>query len=185
MCDHFDYFVLKKRGRQELRKCKNCGEIFPFVVDKQIKMRVNAVISRFEESEKIVIDTYENKVFEVGQVIEIKGKKFLVNHIDAKMKTDSALAKDIHTLFLIPEDLPVLLKITLRDQNGFLSLRAFADKDEVFSVGDNINIDGNDMAIEKILAAQGYESSAIASDIRRIYCSYSSKTGRRLDGGNS
>ncbi|KYC54042.1 MAG: hypothetical protein AMQ74_00187 [Candidatus Methanofastidiosum methylothiophilum] len=182
MCNHKNYVVLNKRGRQELRKCSDCNEIYQIVVDKVVKIKINAVISRFEQSEKKLIEAYENKVFEVGELIDIKGKKYLVNHIDAKIKSDSVIAKDIQTLYLIPEDLPVVLKITLKDQSGFLSFRAFAEKDEVFSKGDNITIDRYDMIIEKILGAHGYESSAVASDIRRIYCSYASKRGRRLDG---
>lgn len=181
VCDHKDYTVLKLRGRQELRKCNVCGDVYTSILEKNVKIKVTVVISRFEESEKKLIDVDENKIFQVGDIIEIKKKKFLVNHIDTKRKTDSALAKDVQTLYLIPEDLPVVIKITLRDQSGFSSLKAFADKDEVFTKGDNITIDEIDMTIEKILAAHGYEPSAIATDIRRVYCSYSSKKGRRLD----
>lgn len=181
VCDHSQYVVLKKRGRQELRKCKDCGEVYTSLVEKRVKIKISAVISRFEESEKKIIEVDENKLFQVGGIIDIKKKKFIINHIDAKRKADSALAKDIQTVFLIPDDLPVVLKITLRDQYGSSSIRAFADKEEVFSKGDNITIDENDMIIDKILAAHGYEPSAAASDIRRIYCSYASKKGRRLD----
>ena len=181
MCKHTEYEVLKKRGRQELRKCNLCGEVFQTVVDKEILIKVTAVVSYFEQSKKILIDAVENKIFEVGELIEIKGKKYFVNHIDAKRKGDSALAKDINTLYIIPEDIPVVLKITLRIQNGHLSLRAFSDRDEVFSKGDNITIDEHDMAIDKILATNGTTPSAPASDIRRLYCSESSKRGRSLD----
>ena len=181
MCKHTEYEVLKKRGRQELRKCNHCGEVFQTVVDKEIIIKVTAVISYFEESKKILIEAPENKIFEVGELIEIKGKKYFVNHIDGKRKGDSALSQDINTLYIIPEDIPVVLKITLRIQNGHLSLRAFADREEVFSKGDNITIDEHDMVIDKILATHGSEPSAPASDIRRLYCSQSSKSGRSLD----
>ena len=181
MCKHTEYEVLKKRGRQELRKCNLCGEVFPTVVDKEVSIKISAVISYFEESKKILIDAPENKMFEVGELIEINGKKYFVNHIDSKRKGDSSLAQDINTLYIIPEDIPVILKITLRTQNGHLSLRAYSDKDEVFSKGDNITIDEHDMVIDKILATHGSEPSAPASDIRRLYCSKSSKSGRSFD----
>lgn len=181
MCKHTEYEVLKKRGRQELRKCNHCGEVFQTVVDKETIIKVAAVISYFEESKKILIEVPENKIFEVGELIEIKGKKYFVNHIDGKRKGDSTLAQNINTLYIIPEDIPVVLKITLRIQNGHLSLRAFADMEEVFSKGDNITIDEHDMVIDKILAKHGSEPSAPASDIRRLYCSQSSKSGRSFD----
>lgn len=181
MCKHTEYEVLKKRGRQELRKCNLCGEVFQTVLAKDVLIKVPAVVSYFEQSKKILVDVAENKLFEVGELIEIKGKKYYVNHMDAKRKADSALAKDINTLYLIPEDIPVVLKITLRIQYGHLSLRAFADKDEVFTKGDNITIDEQDMVIDKILATHGFEPSASASEIRRLYCSQSSKSGRSLD----
>ena len=181
MCKHSDYEILKKRGRQELRKCNVCGEIFQTVIDKEILIKVNAVVSYFEESKKMLFFAPENKIFEVGELIEINQKKYFVNHIDGKRKTDSALAKDINTLYIIPEDIPAVLKITLRTRDGHLSLRAFADRDEIFSKGDNITINQHDMIIEKILALNGYEPSAKAFDIRRIYCSQSSKSGRSFD----
>jgi uncharacterized Zn finger protein len=181
VCKHTEYEVLKKRGRQELRKCNHCGEVFQAVVDKETLIKVTAVISYFEESKKILIEAPENKLYEVGELIEVNKKKYFVNHIDGKRKGDSALAQDINTLYIIPEDIPVVLKITLRTQNGHLSLRAFADREEVFSKGDNITIDEHDMVIDKILATHGNEPSAPASDIRRIYCSQSSKRGRSFD----
>ncbi|NYT03956.1 MAG: hypothetical protein GKC00_04520 [Candidatus Methanofastidiosa archaeon] len=181
MCKHTDYEILNKRGRQELRKCNNCGEVFQIVIDKETLIKVTAVISYFEESKKILIDADENKTFEVGELIEINKKKYYVNHIDAKRKGDSAQAKEINTLYIIPEDIPAVLKITLRTDNGHISLRAFAERNEVFSKGDNISIDDYDMVIDKILALNGYEPSASAADIRRIYCSQSAKSGRSLD----
>lgn len=181
VCKHNDYEILKKRGRQELRKCNICGEVFQIVVDKESFIKITAVISYFEESKKILIDADENKMFEVGELLEINKKKYYVNHIDANRKGDSALAKDINTLYIIPEDIPAVLKITLRTENGHLSLRAFAERNEVFSKGDNITIDDYDMVIDKILALNGYEPSAPASDIRRIYCSESARSGRSLD----
>ncbi len=181
MCKHNDYEVLRKRGRQELRKCNDCGKVFQTVVDKETLIKVSAVVSYFEDSKKILIDVVENKVYNVGDLLEIDSKKYYINHIDAKIKGDSALAQDINTLYLIPEDIPAVLKITFRTENGHLSLRAFADRDEVFSKGDNITIDDYDMVIDKILALNGYEPSAHASDIRRMYCSQSAKSGRSLD----
>ncbi|KYC46148.1 MAG: hypothetical protein APG12_00091 [Candidatus Methanofastidiosum methylothiophilum] len=181
MCKHLEYEVIKKRGRQELRKCNNCGEIFQVILEKEALIKITAVISYFEESKKILIDSPENKLFEVGELLEVNKKKYYVNHIDSKIKGDSSLAKDINTLYIIPEDIPSVLKITLRTENGHLSLRAFAEREEMFSKGDNITIDDYDMVIEKILASKGYEFSAPASEIRRIYCSQSAKSGRSLD----
>ncbi len=181
MCKHTDFEVLKKRGRQELRKCNTCGEVFHTVIDKEIPIKITAVISYFENSKKIQLDTVENKTFKVGELLEVNKKKYFVNHIDAKRKGELAAAKDIHTLYLIPEDIPTVLKITLKMENGHLSFRAFSDREEIFSKGDNISLEGYDMIIEKILASNGYKPSAQASEIRRIYCSLSTKRGRSLN----
>ncbi|HNV93919.1 MAG: hypothetical protein APG08_01112 [Candidatus Methanofastidiosum methylothiophilum] len=180
MCKHTDFEVLKKRGRQELRKCNTCGEVFHNVIDKEIPIKITAVISYFENSKKIQLDTVENKIFQIGELLEVNKKKYFVNHIDAKRKGELAAAKDIHTLYLIPEDIPTVLKITLKMENGHLSFRAFSDREEIFSKGDNISLEGYDMIIEKILASNGYKPSAQASEIRRIYCSLSTKRGRSL-----
>ncbi len=177
MCKHKNYEVLRKRGRQELRKCKSCGEIYKTVIDKEALIKVNAVVSYFEESKKVLFDAPEDKIFRIGDLLEINGKKYYVNHIGAKRKVEFAPAKDINTLYLIPEDLPVVLKITLKNERSHLSLRAFSEKDETFSKGDNITIDEYDMIIDKILTIRGYKSSATASDIKRIYCTQSFKGG--------
>lgn len=181
MCKHNNYEVLKKRGRQELRKCKNCGEVYQVVLDKEIIIKVNAVISYFEESKRILFDSPEDKIFRFGDVIEIDGKKYYVNHIDTNRKVDSAYAKDINTLYLVPEDLPVILKITLRNEKGHLSLRVFSEKDEIYSKADKINVDEYNMIIDKILTIRGYKPSATASEIKRIYCTQSLKGEKSFD----
>ena len=74
MCKHTEFEVLKKRGRQELRKCNTCGEVFQTVVDKEVPIRITAVISYFENSKKIMLDTVENKTFRVGELVDVNKK---------------------------------------------------------------------------------------------------------------
>ena len=179
MCDHSDYVILRKRGRQELRKCKKCEEIFTFILDKDIKIKINAVISYHDVSQKKLIDTNENKVYEIGDIIKIEGKKYLVNYIDTPKKVYKATAKEIKTIYLIPQDIPVVVKISLQDKGESISLRTISDKERIFSNGDFLSVGHYTMRIEKILTSNGKEKTAKASEIKRIYCSYASNRMRR------
>jgi len=152
-------------------KCQKCGSVKNITQRELRPLKIPMILSWMQESEKFEIEVDRGKIFNIGDLIEIKSGKVELTSIESKGKrVQTSYAYDIDTLWAKRID-KVKVKVTIAKGGKSFSKELLATPDEEFCVGDILEFGRLKTAIQQIMVEGKtlYKGCAEASEIKRLY----------------
>ncbi|MDK2988158.1 HVO_0476 family zinc finger protein [Methanothermococcus thermolithotrophicus] len=149
-------------------KCLDCGHVHE--VEKTVKLKdVKIIISRFDESEKKVIQVPTNEILSVGDKIEVFGENVEITGIETDKRVTSSKAESVKTLWAKSIDIPKKVGISINNRGITYSINILVPQDYVFEEGKVYKIKSSFFRIKMIKTEKGNFKREVARKIKRIY----------------
>ena len=167
-----EHEVVKQRGSEFLVKCLECGYVH-LVTDKPRLKDLSVIISRYETSERKMVNLPAEQVVRIGDEIEVDGELVRITAIDTMKgrRVKRERLKNVKTLWAVSLAIPVRVKYSLHEGGITTSGEIHTSRERVFSVGEVVVTPEETFVIEKIKTKDRMlrRGSAYAEEIVRIY----------------
>ncbi|EHP83614.1 HVO_0476 family zinc finger protein [Methanotorris formicicus] len=171
-----------KKYAKYVVKCLECNTIHE--VEFSVKLKdISVIISRFDESERKVVQLPMGEVVEVGEELEVDGERIEVTTIDTDdgKRVSSSKVDDIKTIWAKSLDIPKKLGISINDGKKTYSVYIFVPMDYVFEVDNVYRIKNGFFRIKLIKTEKGNAKKDVAKNIKRMYANLIKPTRRYID----
>lgn len=153
-------------------KCRSCSNVYDVELEQPADVEVPLVVSEGAESFKTKTYLQPETRVRVGDVIHDDDVPLKITSIEKEDKRlQEAFPKDITTIWAVKFD-KVRVPVSINKGRKTISKTIEVPPDEVFIVGDRIELDRSWLAIHKIKTADRVlhvDQEAEAKDIVRIY----------------
>jgi uncharacterized Zn finger protein len=167
-----EHQVVKQRGSEFLVRCAECGHVH-LVTEKPRLKEVSVVISRYETSERKVVNFPAGEEISVGDEVVVDEELVRITAIDTHegRRVKRAGLEEVKTLWGVSLAIPVRVKYSLHFRGITTSGEIHTSRERVFSVGEVVVTPRETFVIEKIKTKDRLlkRGSARAEEIVRLY----------------
>ncbi len=141
LCGSDSLEVIKSKGKKSvelLLKCEECGNIFREVVEAGKPVDRRVVVSEFEDTHKTFTRLYEEDVLQIGDGLDLAGRKAEVTSIENKKggRVSKSPVQDIETIWASYKDIPARVGISVDFGGRILSEKVEVNPEFEFKIGD-------------------------------------------------
>ena len=173
-CNEETEHLTIKSGQENLTKCKKCNEIHPYQKEREKLSNIKVIVNDESSSQTYYLNIPINEELNVGKPLQVEvgsSKNILkeITSLETDLRTNSALAKDVSTIWTRAIE-KVVLRVSIFRKGESKSLRLVLPGKEFVEVGEIWNHERTRFKIDKIkLRDHGFARKAEAKDIRRIW----------------
>lgn len=141
LCGSDSLEVIKSKGKKSvelLLKCEECGNVFREVVEAGKPVDRRVVVSEFEDTHKTFTKLYEEDVLQIGDGLDLAGRKAEVTSIENKRggRVSKSSVQDIETIWASYKDIPARVGISVDFGGRILSEKVEVNPEFEFKIGD-------------------------------------------------
>jgi uncharacterized Zn finger protein len=166
--------ILIKSGQERLMRCAACGEAHPVQQKRERLADVKVIVNRGDESMPYQIRLPANDELRVGRELLVDDEQHdvvmtQIASIETDRRVEAASAAEVKTVWARAID-DVDVKVSVYRNGRTKSLKLPASGEDIFELGDVMNVDGLKFRVTKIkLRGEGFADSARAKEILRVW----------------
>jgi uncharacterized Zn finger protein len=162
-----------RKVNELLLKCEKCEFVFKDTVTKSKPVSYRLIISEHETSKKTFIDLCPDEELSKGNILlsDLGQAKVTSLEIKSGKRVESAIAKDILTIWAFSMEIPARIGISVNLSGKVDSYKVDLDRDFRISANDIIKIEEYILRVTiiKTLDRKMKKGAAVASVIKRVY----------------
>lgn len=162
-----------KEIKRALFRCRKCDTVFRDVLGREIPIKINVIVSKYEKSWKEKIFVLPSKKFSVGDIIQTESGASKITSIEKSdgTRVKKCKAQDIDTLWTVTLEKPARIGLSIGFGGEILSKKLEVDRNLTFGIGDTIKIGKHVVKIRAIRTKKKTirTGSDKAKNIKRLY----------------
>ena len=161
-----------KKKLEMLLKCTECGKVHEEILEVVGQVPVRMIISRGDKSERISTTFPADWELVIGDEFMYEDERLKISGIEVDgIRVENANIAQVQTLWTINYDM-AKIKVSINRDGKTKSLELEVDLEEEFVIDSVIEVDGLSVEIHsiKLMNRSIRRGSAVARDIKRIYC---------------
>jgi len=173
-CEMETEHAVIKSGQESLVKCAECQAIHPLRRERERLSQIRVIVNRGGTSQPYYIKMPAQDMLRVGDelVVDDPGKGVVlakITSLETEKRVHEASAEEVRTVWARAID-DVELRISVYRRGQTRSIKVTVPGDEVFGVGEVMEMEGLKFRIVKIkLREEGFAETAAAKDITRVW----------------